>query len=262
MKNIIFKITLAMVFSLPASSPALAWGQTGHRVTGAIAERYLSVQARAAMTALLGPETLAEASTWADFMRSSPEPFWQHEAGPFHYVTVPPGKTYAEVGAPPEGDAIVALQRFARTLRDPAASRDDKALALRFTIHIIGDLHQPLHVGNGTDRGGNDFEVLFFNQPANLHSVWDSGMIEREGLSYSEMAQWLAAKITPRQATEWASSDPLAWVAESVVIRDAIYPGEQTIAWGYSFTHMDTARTRLSQAGVRIAAYLNRLYGE
>ena len=87
-------------------------------------------------------------------MRSNPEHFWQEVAGPFHYVTIPEGKTYAEVGAPDEGDSVTALAQFRKVLLDPKASREQKQLALRFTVHIIGDLHQPLHAGNGTDRGG------------------------------------------------------------------------------------------------------------
>lgn len=82
-------------------------------------------------------------------------------AGPRHYVSVPEGKTYVEVGAPDEGDAVTALEQFTNTLKDPSATTDEKRLALQFIVHIIGDLHQPLHAGNGTDRGGNDVKVRF-----------------------------------------------------------------------------------------------------
>jgi hypothetical protein len=143
-----------VVLSCLMAGPAFAWGQNGHRVTGALAEPLLSRKAKAQITAILGNESLAEASTWADEMRSSPEEFWQKTASPWHYVTVPEGKTYVEVGAPPEGDAYTALKQFAVTLKDPKATLAEKQLALRFSIHIIGDLHQPLHVGTRGDRGG------------------------------------------------------------------------------------------------------------
>lgn len=253
---------LAACLTLAALVPdaALAWGQTGHRVTGLLAERYLSASAAREVKAILGPESLAEATTWADFMRASPEPFWQKEASPWHYVTVPKGKTYSDVGAPPEGDAVVALARFRKTLRDPKATREEKALALRFAVHVIGDLQQPLHAGNGEDRGGNDVKVTWYGQPSNLHSVWDSGMIDREGLSFTEMAAWIGAKLTSREAKAWANPDPAVWIAESAAIRDTIYPSSPDLSWDYSFQHIATVRERLATGGVRIAAWLNETF--
>ncbi|WP_375283179.1 S1/P1 nuclease [Marinicauda pacifica] len=244
------------------TAPALAWGKTGHRVTGAIADDYLTAQARQAIEAILGVETLAEASTWADFMRASDEPFWREEAGPYHYVTVPPGQTYAEVGHPQQGDAVSALEQFARTLRDPNALLEDKQLALRFMVHIIGDLHQPLHAGDGTDRGGNDVRVTWFGESANLHSVWDTKMVDHEQLSYTEMADWLTDDITPELAADWMVADPEVWIGESSAVRDTIYPDEDQLGWDYAFEHRETMRIRLSQGGVRIAAYLNFVFAQ
>lgn len=239
---------------------ALAWGQTGHRVTGAIAEQHLSRSAAAGVKQILGSESLAEASTWPDFMRASQESFWREVAPPFHYVTVPKGKQYAEVGAPPEGDGASALRRFSATIRDPNASLADKQIALRFIVHIIGDLHQPLHAGDGTDRGGNDAKVTYRGRETNLHSVWDSGMIEGEQLSYSEKARWLAEKITPEQARAWRVADPEVWIQESTELRDQIYPAKPVIDSRYAFQSKSVFDQRLSQAGVRIAAYLNALF--
>jgi S1/P1 Nuclease len=252
-------IIVAILIALTAG-PAFAWGQNGHRVTGAIAEPLLSRKAKTAITAILGNESLAEASTWADEMKSSPEPFWQTTANPWHWVTVPPGKTYAEVGAPPEGDAYSALKQFAVTLKDTKATKEEKQLALRFSIHIIGDLHQPLHVGNGEDRGGNDKKVVFMRDETNLHSVWDSNLIDREQLSYTEMTAFLSRKITPALRREWSVTDPLVWIGESASIRDTIYPTEERLSYRYAFNQQEKVDTRLMQAGVRMAAYLNDLF--
>ncbi|VXC97911.1 S1/P1 nuclease [Oceanicaulis sp. 350] len=254
-------LTSALLLAV-GSTPAFGWGKTGHRVTGAIAEQHLSEEAREHVRVILGVETLAEASTWPDFMRASDEAFWREQAGPYHYVTVPEGQTYAEVGHPPQGDAVFALERFAETLRDPNATLEEKQLALRFTVHIIGDLHQPLHAGNGTDRGGNDVRVTWFGDSTNLHSVWDTRMVDHEQLSYSEMTEWLSAQITPELASDWMTADPDVWVAESTAIRDTIYPDSDRLSWNYAFEHRDTMRTRLSQGGLRIAAYLNALFEE
>lgn len=257
MFRILFLVVTAQLAALFAAAPAFAWGKIGHRVTGAIADRYLSDDARAAIEEILGPEGLAEGSTWADFMRASPEDFWQMESSPYHYVTIPAGQTYAETGAPPQGDAITAIHEFTRTLKDPAASREEKALALRFIVHIIGDLHQPLHAGDGTDRGGNDFAVTYFGRETNLHRVWDSHMIDDEQLSYSEMTEWLAQKITPAEVADWTDINPVVWASESAAVRDMIYPEDPDLSYRYVYDHIGMVKLRLSQAGVRVAAYLN-----
>lgn len=251
---------LLLLLCASAAQPAFAWGKTGHRVAAAIAEPYLSDRAKAAIEEILGPEDVAEGSTWADFMRASPDPFWQDEASPYHYVTIPKGMTYAEIGAPPEGDAVTALYKFMKVLRDDATTREEKQLALRFIVHIVGDLHQPLHVGDGTDRGGNDFAVVYYGRETNLHSVWDSAMIDGEQLSYSEMAEWLGRKITPDEAAAWMDPNPVVWVNESAAIRDTIYPENPDLKWDYVFNHIGMVKTRLSMAGVRIAAFLNIVF--
>jgi len=245
-----------------APSQAFAWGAIGHRVTGALAQPLLSAKARAEVSKVIGTETLAEASTWADEMRSSPEPFWQSTANPWHYVTVPPGKAYPDVGAPPEGDSVAALAKFAATLKDKSATQAEKALALRFAVHIIGDLHQPLHVGNGADRGGNDVKVTLFGAETNLHAVWDSGLIDKRQLSYTEYAAFLSRRIGKAELARWTVADPLVWIAESAALRDGVYPqgGQTGLGWKYAFEHRETIDPRLAQGGVRIAAWLNAVY--
>ena len=252
-------LTVSALSLVPTTT--FAWGKTGHRVTGAIAQEHLSRSAKNEISRILGVEDLAEASTWADFMRSSPDEFWTKEASPYHYVTIPKGMSYNDVGAPTEGDAITALRKFKAILQDEDASLEDKKLALRFTVHIIGDLHQPLHAGNGTDKGGNDFKMTFFWEQTNLHRVWDSGLIEQEELSYTEMSDWLSRKITKQNIRDWSDTNPVVWAEESAVIRESIYPqGDAEEAWGYVYNHRDTLRRRLSQGGVRISAYLNEVF--
>lgn len=254
---------LGLTVSLAFSSTALGWGQTGHRVTGAIAEQYLSPLSQAALADLLPSGSLAQASTYADEMRSNPSEFWQKTASPWHYVTVPEGESYNEVGAPPQGDAYSALTRFTNTLKRADASVEDKQLALRFIVHIIGDLHQPLHAGNGKDRGGNDINVRFFWQDSNLHRVWDSQMLAQRNLSYSEWTHWLTARITPQNIRDWATTDPDIWIAESTKIRDTIYPADaNNMAYDYLYAHLPTAKQRLQMAGIRIALYLNEVFEE
>jgi len=255
-------VVLLAAFAATFPAPALAWGKTGHRVVAQIADGRLTARTRQAVKAILGVETLAEAANWPDTMKSDPSPFWQRQASPWHYVTVPTGKSYAAVGAPPEGDAVTALTRFSATLRDPRASLTERQAALRFVVHIVGDLHQPLHTGNGNDRGGNDRKVTFFGRATNLHSVWDSGLVDDEQLAFTEMSAWLGARVTPAEARDWATNDPRVWIGESAALRDRIYPaeGQDTLSYAYVYANTPRMELQLEKGGVRLAAYLNELF--
>lgn len=253
-------LALAVSALLALPSPAHAWGKTGHRVVGAIAEPLLTPDARAGVRNILGVETMAEASNWPDFMRADPTPYWQHDSTPWHYVTVPKGKTYAEVTPPPEGDAVTALRRSSAVVRDTSKPLAERQAALRFIIHIVGDLHQPLHAGNGTDKGGNEVSVTFFGRPTNLHSVWDSALIDDEQLSYTELSAWLGARITSADRRAWASIDPNVWIAEDTALRDQIYPTDPALSYGYIYQMKARLEQRLEMGGVRLADYLNALF--
>jgi len=267
----------ALVLLLP--SPALAWGKTGHRVVAAIADTQLSGLARAHVREILGQgESLDEAANWPDEMRSDPAQFWQKTSTPWHYVTVN-GITYDH--APSEGDALEALNHFKRVLQDPKANLADKQLALRFVIHIVGDLHQPLHVGKCCDRGGNDVKVTWFGKPTNLHAVWDSALVDDEQLSFSELAAKLERHISDKQLIAWWDINPRDWISESAEYRDSLYPtaadmpkpkkGEKVkkgqpvlpdLSYSYVYRFTPLMEQRLSQAGVRLAAYLNWVFAE
>ena len=187
-----------------APSPGFAWGKTGHRVVAAIADTQLSGLSRANVEEILGPgESLDEAANWPDEMRSAPGDFWRKTATPWHYVTLN-GIMYDH--APPEGDALEALNHFSAVLRDPNASREDKQTALRFVVHLVGDLHQPLHVGKCCDKGGNDVKVTWFGKPTNLHAVWDSMLVDDEQLSFTELAAKLERHITNGDVIKWWDS--------------------------------------------------------
>ena len=193
-------------------SPAFAWGKTGHRVVAALADAQLSGLSRAHVKELLGVESLDEAATWPDEMRSAPGQFWQKTSTPWHYVTLD-GVIYDH--APSEGDALEALNKFTATLKDPNASLADKQLALRFVVHIVGDLHQPLHVGKCCDKGGNDVKVKWFGRDMNLHSVWDSAMVDDEQLSFTELAAKLGRHTSNDDVIRWWDLNPRDWIARA-----------------------------------------------
>ena len=254
------KTIFTLCAAMAVSGQACAWGQNGHRITGAIAQQYLSADAQTAIAKLLPNEDLAEVSTYADEMRSDPSVFWKKTASPWHYVTIPSGHIYHHDHAPAEGDAITALEHFTQSLKDPNTSFEDKQLALRFIVHIIGDLHQPMHVGTGKDKGGNDVKLQFFWKDSNLHSVWDTGLIEQRELSYTEWTNWLSKKITAEQAQQWMETNPQVWMKESAEIRDTAYPATDKISYDYLYQHMPSVKQRLQMGGIRIAAYLNMIF--
>jgi hypothetical protein len=261
------RLTLAAAAIAVAAipSPALAWGKTGHRVVAALADPQLSGLARAHVKELLGVDSLDEAATWPDDMRSAPGQFWQKTASPWHYVTLN-GIVYDH--APSEGDALEALNRFRATLLDPNASLADKKLALRFVVHIVGDLHQPLHVGKCCDKGGNEVKVKWFGGDLNLHSVWDSALVDEEQLSFTEMAAKLQRHTSNADVVAWWDINPRDWISESAQLRETVYPeanrkdakAPPELSYGYVYKYTPLMERRLKQAGVRLAAYLNDIY--
>ncbi|PHS13798.1 MAG: S1/P1 Nuclease [Kangiella sp.] len=251
---------ISICLLLICTTNVLALGQTGHRVTGELAERHINDHTKKALKAILGYETLAEASTWADEMRTDPAEFWQKTASPYHYVTVPKGKTYSEVGAPKQGDAVFALNKFSKIVKNKSSTKEEKSLALKFIVHIIGDLHQPLHAGNGEDHGGNWVKLKFYRKDTNLHRIWDTNLIERRHLSFTEWTNWLDKEISPSDIKKWETNNPLVWIKESVKIRDVVYPKEESIGYAYQYKNMPVIKMRLKQAGIRIAYYLDELF--
>ena len=266
------RLAAFLALSACVAAPAGAWGPIGHRITAQIAQDNVSGQTRARIEQILGAEELPEAATWPDEQRSNPDAFWQSEASPWHFVTLPVGDAPGALVHPPEGDAVTALEKFTAVLRDPAAPQAERARALRFVVHIVTDLHMPLHAGKPGDRGGNWVNVLWFDVPQNLHWVWDEGMILRQQLSYSEYTARLKARTTPEQVIEWWDADPDTWIGESTALRDRIYPapgenGEDgsrerpiPLSYQYNYDWTPEMELRLQQAGIRAAAYLDWVF--
>ncbi len=246
-----------LLASLAAPSPATAWGPNGHRAVGQVAENHLTPEARAALEELMGHESLARAGTWPDEIRS--DPAW-NRASPWHYISIDDDETLETTERNPRGDVLEAMERFEAVLRDPAASREDKVVAVRFLTHFVGDVHQPLHVGRRGDRGGNEIVVLWFGEPSDLHAVWDHEMIESQRLSFTELVRFLDHPA-PEQVAAWQAAGYREWIAESFALRDQVYDlGDRRLGYEYSFHNMPTVERRILQAGVRLAGLLNSIF--
>lgn len=243
---------------LGSVAPAWSWGATGHRVVGAIAQRHLSESAAAGVGDLVGPAGLARVADWPDDIRS--DAVLGKDKETWHYVTIPDGETYETVEKEPKGDIVERIRHFEAVLRDPATEREARWDALAWLVHLVGDVHQPLHVGREGDAGGNAVLVLWFGEPSNLHRVWDSEMIDRTHLSFSEIVGFIDHP-TPEEVETWQASDLLDWVVESMALREQVYDlGDRKLGYGYRYKNRPVVERRLLQAGVRLAGLLNAIF--
>ncbi len=252
------RITVFLLFTL-LSTYAMSWGKTGHRIVGLVAEQHLSKKAKKNIYSVLRNETLAEVSNHMDFIKSDDN--YRHMS-PWHYTTIPDGKTYEEAGTSEQGDIMVTIDRLVKELKSKTFTDKDEAFALKCLVHLIGDIHQPLHVGNGEDKGGNDIKLDYFWKSSNLHRVWDSGMIDGNDFSYSEYVDWINHP-TKIQVDTWQSASVLDWAYESQSVREQVYkfPEDKKLSYRYDYDNRKLLNERLLQAGVRLAGILNEIYG-
>lgn len=254
-------LTLFVTFLLAVNNFAESekWGVTGHRSVGEIAEQYLTPLAKMEIKSVLGDQSLAMASTWMDEIRSDSAYDYTHA---WHWVTIPDGMNYAETEKNPDGDLVKALNDVIADLKKGNLSATEEQEKLKMLIHLVGDIHQPLHVGTGKDRGGNDVDVEWFWEPSNLHRVWDSGMIDHSKLSYTEFAESVNHP-TKEELRKWQTTGVLDWAQESMQLRDQVYnlPQDRQLGYEYEYKHFHIVEKRILQAGVRLADLLNEIYG-
>lgn len=264
MKPLKQSILLVILFATYVKA-ANAWGPMGHELIGELAEPMLKPASKHKIKQLLGDESISHATTYLDRMRSQKDTFWQKTASPWHYVTVPSSQNYQQhKHAPKKGDAYTALMHYSKQLGQ-SNNPEQQKLALYFVLHLVGDLHQPLHAGNGEDRGGNDFDVYFQKKRTNMHRLWDSQMLATQKQSY--WLKTLSAKISALPSNskqQWNNSTTIDWINESVTIRQNIYPTKEKIHINQSYLQSSLAITeqRIMQAAVRLAHQLNILLAD
>ena len=251
------RISLLLIFAVVFTN-AYCWGPTGHRATGLIAEKYLNKKAKREIERILNGQSLAMASTWMDEIRSDSTYDYTSD---WHWVTIPDGMTYEQSEKNKNGDVIQTIEKLIRELKSRKLTPKQEAENIKMLIHLVGDIHQPLHVGRGNDRGGNNVRIMWFRVDSNLHRVWDADMIDDTRLSYTELAQSLD-EPTQTQLQQWKKSSVRDWANESVQLRDQVYryKGEK-LGYEYSYRNFHHVRHRLLQAGVRLGLILNEIYG-
>lgn len=253
------RIASIFFLSLLLVSQAFAWGQNGHRAVGLVAEQHLSKKAKKKIMNLLQNNTLAEVSVWMDDIKSDHAYDHTHD---WHWVTVPDDQTYEQAEKNKNGDIIAKIEEITAALKTGKLDKAQEAEGLKYLIHLVGDIHQPLHVGGGEDLGGNAVKVQWFYQPSNLHRVWDTDMIDSRNLSFTEIVRFLG-EPTKDQLKQWQASGVRDWAKESMSYRAQVYdmPEDKKLSYRYAYDNYGLVEQRLLQAGIRLAGLLNEIYG-
>lgn len=263
MNRIIFFL-LAIVLLFPA--PAYAWGPLGHRLVARLAYGQLAPQARTQVAALLEGEadpTLAGIANWADDLREN-DPDLGKRSSRWHYVNIGSHDCAYEMQRDcRNGDCVIeAIQRQSAILADRSKPRAERLQALKFVVHFVGDVHQPLHASNTRDRGGNDFQVNYRGQGSNLHRLWDSGLLKSADLDEDAYLHRLQTLPLPG-AEVFSLSAPVRWAEQSckAVLQPGFYPASAKLDDSYYTRFRPLAEQYLRQGGAHLAQLLNATLG-
>lgn len=242
---------------------ALAWGPEGHRVAAAITGDRLCVQAQEEIGRILDGQPLADASLWPDRIRG--EARWAHTRD-WHYINIDDDAAFDDLvqGELGHGQLLRAIRSNLALLGDGDLPRSRRREALSFVLHLAVDLHQPLHVGRGEDRGGNRIDVIFGEREVNLHQLWDGVLLRSTGLDARDYRRSLAPLVA-LGAEDWTRGSLEDWAEESRRLRPWVYDFDARrrvprISKRYAETGRQLSALRLAQAGVRTAWLLNGLW--
>lgn len=254
-------ILLGLFLYLPFSS--MAWGALGHRIVGQITDSYLTKKAKKEIFNILGNESIAMSSNWADFIKSDPA---YDYLDIWHYINLKAGLSEEFVrnylATDTATDAYTKINWLTAQLKNEELEHDKKVLYLRLLIHIVGDVHQPMHVGRLEDKGGNSIKLLWFNAPTNLHSVWDTKLIDFQQLSYTEYAEAINYS-TKSQRAAWRAETVSDWIWQSYEYAQKIYADikpDDKLSYDYNFKYIGIVNQQLLKGGVHLAGLLNEIF--
>ncbi len=251
---------LAIFFMLQCSfANDMFWSKTGHRTTGEVAQQHLTRKAKRGIDKLLNGQSLALVSTFGDDIKADAA---YKKFSAWHYVNFPLDKKYTDVEPSEYGDVVMGIQHCVAILKDEKSSRADKVFYLKFLVHLVGDLHQPMHVGRKEDKGGNDIQVQWFGKGSNLHRVWDSHMIDAYNMSYTELAANLP-RLSKKQKKAIQQGTVYDWVEESQDLAAKLYTSVEVgenLRYRYSYVWWSTVEKQLQKGGLRLAKVLNEVF--
>lgn len=254
------KQLVASAAMLATAITASAWGQKGHDVTAYIAEQHLTPATQAAVDSIFQGKSLVY---WANWLDNASYQLEHAYTKTWHYKNIDADVAYADAPLNPKGDVVRAVKAQIEVLSDSTASAADTFLALKILVHCMGDMHQPLHMGHLSDRGGNEHKVKFFDTATNLHSIWDSRLLESaHKWGYTEWQQQVDRATSEQQAAIIAGN-PDQWGEETFGIATQCYKYFQP---GAKVMYNDIARwapvieQQLLRGGLRLAHVLNTIF--
>ena len=260
-----FSVAVAVVLLCCYSMPTFAWGPAGHRIVAMIAQQNIKQQTRNRIRQILGSNvSLASVATYADAVRDRFPHTYNN-----HFVDIP--KNLNDYVAtrdcqedPEKGDCVLAaLQRFRAEATNPNESIGRRRFALKFIVHLIGDMQQPLHCSDNNDRGGNDVKVKWFGADSNLHKVWDSKIIENAELTEEDFAEALLLDLTPQEINDLKRGNLLSWALEAhTVARTNTYnvPASLELGDDYYDQNWAVVDKQLLRGGMRLARVLDWMF--
>lgn len=238
-----------------------AWGQKGHDTVCFIAENHLTPTTKSAVEALLDNHSIVYYANWLDNASHTPEYAYSKT---WHYKNIDASQKFEEAPLLESGDIVRAIRSQSEVLDNPDATKEEKALALKMVIHLLGDIHQPMHMGHASDRGGNQWNVRYFKSPKNLHSVWDSSLPESaHKWSYTEWQQQIDRTTPEEQAEIIKDGTPEKWGKECYEIATDIYdrtPIDYNISYDYIADWTPTIEQQFLKGGLRLADLLNSIF--
>jgi len=258
-------IALYIIVYCFSYSYSYAWGLTGHRVVAEIADSYLTKKARKNLNKILGNESLAMSANWPDFIKSDPNFRYLNS---WHYVNFKSGQNFdllkQSLATDTTANAYNKLLMLIDELkRHPSIEKETALMYVRLLVHIVGDIHQPMHTGRLADLGGNKINLYWFGNPTNLHRVWDEQLIDYQQLSYTEYAKAINF-VDKQQRQLWTSSPIEQWLFESYTLTESLYTkvsdGDK-LSYRYNFDNVEILNQQLLKGGVRLAGLLNDIFG-
>ncbi|WP_068598037.1 S1/P1 nuclease [Vaginella massiliensis] len=257
-------IIMSSLLSLVWSTEAKAWGLTGHRVIAEIAENHLNRKARKNIKSLIDNQRMAYWANWPDFVKSDPN--FKH-ADPYHYVNIEGNLSRAAFDQALKDSSEDNLYKRSLFLIDElknnqSLSKAKKQEYLYYLIHILGDAHQPLHVGRSEDMGGNRIKVEWFKKPTNIHSVWDTDLVDFEKYSFTEYSMLL--NFHPKKYNESLQQGWIEdWLYDSYQVANSVYANvkmDDKLGYRYHFDNKYTVENQLLKGGLRLSKVLNYIY--
>jgi len=263
MRKIIVIAIVMVAFLVPVK--ILAWGMTGHRVIAEIADKNIKSKTRKQIDKLLDGYPMAYWANWADFIKSDTTDVFKH-THIWHFVNAPGGldkQAYIEfIKNTPQENVYSEIPKLQAIIMNRQSTDDQKRIALYFLVHLVGDAHQPMHMGREEDLGGNKISVTWFRSPGNIHSVWDSRIVDNEKYSYTEYATILNS-ISKEKKRAMQGGTLEDWMYDTYLVANDVYANVQNgseLSYGYVYRYKYIMEQQLQKGGLRLAVVLDRIF--